>query len=85
MTDNSYNLVQLHYGEIAKHKNESSKQQQTKQESVAMAFGYTADGLESLPDKMHLGLSCGNPTVGLANVKEVLHTIQNWLSILQLG
>lgn len=84
MTDNTYNLVQSHYGEIAKHNNESSKQQQTKEESVAMAFGYTADDLESLPDKTNLGLSCGNP-VGLANVTEVLHTIQIWLCILQHG
>lgn len=68
MTD-TYNLVQSHYGEIAKRNNTSSTQQQTKEENVAMAFGYTAEDLASLPDKTNLGLSCGNP-VGLANVKE---------------
>lgn len=48
MADNTYNLVQSHYGEIAKHNNDSSKQQQTKEESVAMALGYTTQNLVAL-------------------------------------
>lgn len=69
MTD-TYNLVQSHYGEIAKRNTSSTQQQaQIKEENVAKSFGYTADDLASLPDKTNLGLSCGNP-VGLANVKE---------------
>jgi len=30
--------------------------------SVAEAFGYSAQELESVPDGAHMGLSCGNPT-----------------------
>ena len=68
MTD-TYNLVQSHYGEIAKRNTTTSTNQQSKEENVAKSFGYTAEDLAFLPDKTNLGLSCGNP-VGLANVKE---------------
>lgn len=68
MADNTYNLVQSRYGDMA----EQSKvtQQQAQDEDIARAFGYSAEDLSSLPEKTNLGLSCGNP-VGFANVNEV--------------
>lgn len=68
MCDNTYNLVQSRYGDIAKQSNNG--QQHDKEEEIARAFGYSAEDLSSLPAKTNLGLSCGNP-VGFANVKEV--------------
>ncbi|PLB39892.1 arsenic resistance protein ArsH [Aspergillus candidus] len=67
MADNTYNLVQSRYGDMA----EQSKvtQQQAQDEDIARAFGYSAEDLSSLPEKTNLGLSCGNP-VGFANVNE---------------
>lgn len=67
MSEDTYNLVQSRYGDIAKQSNDT---QHKKEEDIARAFGYTADDLSSLPEKTNLGLSCGNP-VGFANVKEV--------------
>ena len=68
MADNTYNLVQSRYGDMA----EQSKvtQQHAREEDIARAFGYSAEDLSSLPEKTNLGLSCGNP-VGFANVNEV--------------
>ncbi|KAG2415446.1 hypothetical protein HFD88_006637 [Aspergillus terreus] len=66
MSEDTYNLVQSRYGDIAKQSNDT---QHKKEEDIAKAFGYTADDLSSLPEKTNLGLSCGNP-VGFANVKE---------------
>jgi arsenite methyltransferase len=37
---------------------------------VASAFGYSAEELQSIPDKANLGLSCGNP-LAIANLKKV--------------
>ena len=37
--------------------------------SVAQAFGYSAEELESLPPQANMGLSCGNPTA-TANLRE---------------
>jgi arsenite methyltransferase len=37
---------------------------------VASAFGYSAEELQSIPDKSNLGLSCGNP-LAIANLKKV--------------
>lgn len=66
MCDNTYNLVQSRYGDIAKQSNNG--QQHDTEEEIARAFGYSAEDLSSLPAKTNLGLSCGNP-VGFANVK----------------
>lgn len=68
MADETYNLVQSRYGDIAEQSNIT--QQHEKEEDIARAFGYSAEDLGSLPEKTNLGLSCGNP-VGFANVKEV--------------
>ncbi|KAE8318737.1 S-adenosyl-L-methionine-dependent methyltransferase [Aspergillus transmontanensis] len=67
MCDNTYNLVQSRYGDIAKQS--TNHQQHDKEEEIARAFGYSAEDLGSLPGKTNLGLSCGNP-VGFANFKE---------------
>ncbi|OJJ62718.1 hypothetical protein ASPSYDRAFT_659592 [Aspergillus sydowii CBS 593.65] len=67
MADETYNLVQSRYGDIAEQSNIT--QQHEKEEDIARAFGYSAEDLGSLPEKTNLGLSCGNP-VGFANVKE---------------
>ncbi len=37
-------------------------------QSVAKAFGYTAEQLESIPHEANMGLSCGNP-IATANLK----------------
>ncbi|GKZ26387.1 hypothetical protein AbraIFM66951_003149 [Aspergillus brasiliensis] len=66
MDEETYNLVQSRYGDIAK---KSVNTQQSKEEDIARAFGYSAEDLVALPEKANLGLSCGNP-VGFANVKE---------------
>lgn len=68
MADTTYQLVQSRYGDIAKRS--KTVEGQDKEESIAMAFGYSAEDLNTLPEKTNLGLSCGNP-VGFANVKEV--------------
>jgi len=39
--------------------------------SVAKAFGYSEEELNSIPKDANLGLSCGNP-IALANLREVL-------------
>ena len=38
--------------------------------TVAQAFGYTAEELDSVPADSNLGLSCGNP-LAMASMKEV--------------
>ena len=68
MSNETYNLVQSRYGDIAKKSH--TTQQHEKEEQIARAFGYSAEDLSSLPEKTNLGLSCGNP-VGFANMKEV--------------
>lgn len=68
MADDTNNLVQTRYGDIAKQSHIT--QQHEKEEDIARAFGYSAKDSSSLPEKTDLGLSCGNP-VGSANVKEV--------------
>ncbi|KAK5805964.1 hypothetical protein VI817_000222 [Penicillium citrinum] len=67
MSNDTYNLVQSRYGDIAKQS--YITQQYEKEEQIATAFGYSAEDLGSLPEKTNLGLSCGNP-VGFANMKE---------------
>ncbi|KAI9036915.1 uncharacterized protein KD926_001159 [Aspergillus affinis] len=39
------------------------------EDSLARAFGYSAEDLASLPEKANLGVSCGNP-VAVAGIKE---------------
>lgn len=68
MADNTYNLVQSRYGDMAEQSKVTG--QHAQEEDIARAFGYSAEDLSSLPEKTNLGLSCGNP-VGFANVKEV--------------
>ncbi|KAL5338073.1 S-adenosyl-L-methionine-dependent methyltransferase [Aspergillus crustosus] len=67
MSQNIYNEVQAHYGEIAKRSNTVTTQQDP-EEQIAKAFGYTGTDLSSLPSKANMGLSCGNPTA-FANMK----------------
>ncbi|KAH6908311.1 arsenite S-adenosylmethyltransferase [Coprinopsis sp. MPI-PUGE-AT-0042] len=43
---------------------------QTHANAVATAFGYKAEDLKALPAVANLGLSCGNPLVRAANIKE---------------
>lgn len=38
--------------------------------SIAAAFGYTAEELKTIPVQSNMGLSCGNPTA-VAKLKEV--------------
>jgi arsenite methyltransferase len=38
--------------------------------SVAQAFGYTEEDLQSIPTQANLGLSCGNP-LAIASLREV--------------
>lgn len=38
--------------------------------TVAEAFGYTVEQLQSIPAESNMGLSCGNP-VAAAHIKEV--------------
>ncbi|EIW80452.1 NAD(P)-binding protein [Coniophora puteana RWD-64-598 SS2] len=38
-------------------------------DTVAQAFGYTAEQLQSVPEDSHMGLSCGNP-VATASIRE---------------
>src|SRR5687767_11905560 len=60
------NAVQDQYGVIARSplSNESDAVQ-----SIASAFGYSAEDLASLPPQANMGLSCGNP-VALAGLRE---------------
>ncbi|KAJ0421558.1 S-adenosyl-L-methionine-dependent methyltransferase [Aspergillus carlsbadensis] len=67
MSNDTYNLVQSRYGDIARQT--TTTKHHDKEESIARAFGYSADDLSSLPKKTNLGLSCGNP-VAFAHVKE---------------
>lgn len=62
---NIYSKVQEHYGTTAQGGNDSSYGR-----TVAQAFGYNPEELETIPQDSNLGLSCGNP-LALVNVKEV--------------
>jgi arsenite methyltransferase len=64
-----YQEVQSCYGDIAK-RSIATDTQHDSEEKIAMAFGYNAEDLCSLPEKANMGLSCGNP-VAHANMKEV--------------
>ncbi|RAH67855.1 arsenic resistance protein ArsH [Aspergillus aculeatinus CBS 121060] len=66
MSQDTYNLVQSRYGDIAK---QSTAPKRGKEDDIAKAFGYSAEDLSTLPEKTNLGLSCGTP-VAFANVKE---------------
>lgn len=59
-----YSAVQAHYSLCSQGK---SDQYAT---TVAEAFGYSKDELQSIPTDANLGLSCGNP-VALASLREV--------------
>ncbi|KAL8948588.1 MAG: hypothetical protein Q9222_005239 [Ikaeria aurantiellina] len=59
-----YTNVQEHYGRAARESNNSSYGQ-----TVASAFGYSAEELKNAPSESNLGLSCGNP-FALANLRE---------------
>jgi len=59
-----YEKVQERYGSAAKSENREYGYK------VAMAFGYTAEQLTSIPEDANLGLSCGNP-LALAKLSEV--------------
>ncbi|RAH50636.1 arsenic resistance protein ArsH [Aspergillus brunneoviolaceus CBS 621.78] len=66
MFQDTYNLVQSRYGDIAK---QSTALKRGKEDVIATAFGYSAEDLSTLPERTNLGLSCGNP-MAFANVKE---------------
>lgn len=68
MTEDTYQLVQACYGDIAKRATDTHSR--GNEEKIAMAFGYSLEDLQSLPNKMNLGLSCGNP-VASAHLKQV--------------
>lgn len=59
-----YDQVNRRYGAVTKSNTGQYEQ------SVARAFGYTAEELESLPKGANLGLSCGNP-IALAKLRQV--------------
>lgn len=72
MTQQTYNAVQVRYGSIAKqsHNTQQFSNANSAEDSLARAFGYSAEDLASLPEKANLGVSCGNP-VAVARIKEV--------------
>jgi arsenite methyltransferase len=61
---NIYQTVQDHYGSVARadHSGYST--------SIAKAFGYSEEELNSIPKDANLGVSCGNPLV-IASLREV--------------
>lgn len=59
-----YDQVNRRYGSVTKSNTGQYEQ------SVARAFGYTAEELASLPEGANLGLSCGNP-IALAKLGQV--------------
>ncbi|KAL8712734.1 MAG: hypothetical protein Q9220_002942 [cf. Caloplaca sp. 1 TL-2023] len=59
-----YHNVQDHYGRAAKESNHGTYGQ-----TVASAFGYSAEELRNAPSESNLGLSCGNP-FAMANLRE---------------
>lgn len=59
-----YEKVQERYGSAAKDNDDNYGH------TIAKAFGYSEEELESIPRNANLGLSCGNPLV-LAKLKEV--------------
>jgi arsenite methyltransferase len=61
--------VQFRYGNIAK-RSHAADTPRNSEEKIAMAFGYSAKDLYSLPEKANMGLSCGNP-VKYADIKAV--------------
>jgi arsenite methyltransferase len=73
MAEDTYQLVQDCYGSIAKRVTDTHSRG-SGDEKIAMAFGYSLEDLQSLPDKMNLGLSCGNP-VASAKLKQVRESI----------
>jgi arsenite methyltransferase len=66
MPDKIIEAVRSKYAEVAK-SGLSSEQSGVK--SVAEAFGYSAEELDSIPAEANMGLSCGNPTA-IASLKE---------------
>ncbi|CEL00930.1 hypothetical protein ASPCAL00522 [Aspergillus calidoustus] len=71
MTQETYNTVQVRYGNIAKqsHDTQQFSNANSVEDSLARAFGYSEEDLASLPEKANLGVSCGNP-VAVAGIKE---------------
>lgn len=61
-----YQKVNDRYGASARASSTSTGQYG---KTVAQAFGYSAEELESIPKEANLGLSCGNP-IALAGLKE---------------
>ncbi|KAF2106201.1 ubiE/COQ5 methyltransferase [Lophiotrema nucula] len=62
-TDTTYDQVQHHYGSVARGANSSHSS------TIAKAFGYSTDDLNSIPKEANLGLSCGNP-LAIASLRE---------------
>lgn len=66
MSSNIKKVIQEKYGQVAV-SGFSNSQQGVR--SVAEAFGYSVDELNSIPADANMGLSCGNPTA-FANIRE---------------
>jgi hypothetical protein len=68
----TYALVQDCYGAYSRQEDDKTYSQ-----TVATAFGYSPEDLESIPEGANIGLSCGNPIAiaGLVPVRVVLFSI----------
>jgi hypothetical protein len=66
MSANIEKVIQGKYGQVAV-SGLSSSQQGIR--SVAQAFGYSVEELNSIPATANMGLSCGNPTA-FASIRE---------------
>ena len=62
-----YEAVNSRYGATAR--SSSSLTNPKYSQTVAQAFGYSAEDLASIPQEANLGVSCGNP-LALANLRE---------------
>lgn len=62
-SEKAYQQVQDHYGSVARAQNSSYSN------TIAKAFGYSEEELNSIPKDANLGLSCGNP-LAIASLRE---------------
>jgi len=62
-----YSTVLERYSALSSDKTQTSD---AHSKSVAQAFGYTEEDLQSIPTQANLGLSCGNP-LAIASLREV--------------
>jgi hypothetical protein len=62
-----YAAVSERYSELS---SDAAQARSGRSKSVAQAFGYTQEELDSIPEQSNLGLSCGNP-LAIASLREV--------------